>query len=342
MKNCLRFQLGFIPVFLIFLIIIMWTQPLSASDKTVGFYCIKNSNGLAPALADVIIQTWLASDPMDIQTGPTGTNIKYSQEGPMMEPNCGTVTVGLNGTFGWTPSGVGATTIHVLVTANGESSHLQGAIEANWDTPVWFEGDYSLPVELASFTAEYEDQSVILNWVTYSETNLSGFNLYRSLDYKDHFEKINTALILGAGNTSEMHEYQFRDQNIMEDQTYFYQLETIDTDGETDFHGPIAVSTGGKPDVPKAFYLSQNHPNPSNPRTMIQYQLPEARRVMLSIYNILGEEIVTLVNRQEEAGIYQVTWDGKDRVGLPVSTSLYFYRLEAGEHVFTKKLMLIK
>jgi hypothetical protein len=93
---------------------------------------------------------------------------------------------------------------------------------------------------------------------------------------------------------------------------------------------------------PSSIALLQNYPNPCNPTTTIQYRLPQTLHIVLKIYTILGVEITTLVDRQEEAGIHQVVWDGKDRGGLPVSTGLYIYRLEADEHVFTKKLMLIK
>lgn len=90
------------------------------------------------------------------------------------------------------------------------------------------------------------------------------------------------------------------------------------------------------------FKLEQNYPNPFNPQTVINYNLSKPSQVMLKIYDINGIEIRTLVDTEQEVGIYQQTWDGKDGEGQPVASGTYFYQLRAGDFLQTKKMILIK
>jgi hypothetical protein len=89
--------------------------------------------------------------------------------------------------------------------------------------------------------------------------------------------------------------------------------------------------------VPKTFALEQNYPNPFNPSTTIRYQLPQSATVSLKIYDVLGREVQTLVNERQAAGQYSVPFNAD---GL--ASGVYFYRLQAGSFVQTKKMMLIK
>lgn len=99
--------------------------------------------------------------------------------------------------------------------------------------------------------------------------------------------------------------------------------------------------------LPKVFALQQNYPNPFNPSTTIKYQLPAASEVKITIYNLLGREVRTLVDAEKPAGFYSVDWDGLNEHGLEVASGIYLYRIEAksmaGEKFLqTKKLMLLK
>ncbi len=89
--------------------------------------------------------------------------------------------------------------------------------------------------------------------------------------------------------------------------------------------------------LPKAFSLAQNYPNPFNPSTIIQYDLPAAGHVTLLVYNMLGQVVAKLVDEAQNAGTYKVKWDGSG-----VASGMYFYRLQAGEFISTKKAILIK
>lgn len=88
---------------------------------------------------------------------------------------------------------------------------------------------------------------------------------------------------------------------------------------------------------PKEFKLEQNFPNPFNPTTKIQYQLPQDARVTLKVYDILGSEVVTLVNEDQEAGYKEIQFNGSN-----IASGMYVYRLQSGDYVSTKKMMLVK
>ena len=94
--------------------------------------------------------------------------------------------------------------------------------------------------------------------------------------------------------------------------------------------------------TPSSYILYQNYPNPFNLETEVKFIIPEPCDVLLKIYNLLGEEVRTLINERREKGYYTVKWDGKDSRGLTAASGVYFYRLKAGSFVSTKKMILIK
>lgn len=94
--------------------------------------------------------------------------------------------------------------------------------------------------------------------------------------------------------------------------------------------------------VPNNFGLEQNYPNPFNPSTTIRYTLKENSKVSLIIYNTLGQVVKTLVEKEETAGIKNITWDGMDNSGKQVASGIYIYKLKAGNSVFARKMIYIK
>lgn len=94
--------------------------------------------------------------------------------------------------------------------------------------------------------------------------------------------------------------------------------------------------------LPTVFALSQNYPNPFNPATKINFDLPTKSDVSLRVYNVLGQEVTTLVDGPMEAGSYEVDWDGTNESGIHTASGIYFYKIEAGSFVETKKMMLLK
>jgi hypothetical protein len=93
---------------------------------------------------------------------------------------------------------------------------------------------------------------------------------------------------------------------------------------------------------PSTFVLWQNFPNPFNPRTVIAYRLPHRTAVRLNVYNIAGQRVETLVREWQAAGRHQVVWDGTDEKGRALSSGIYFYRLQAGAFLQTRRLVLLK
>ena len=91
-----------------------------------------------------------------------------------------------------------------------------------------------------------------------------------------------------------------------------------------------------------AFALHHNHPNPFNPITTIQYDLPNRSDVQITIYNLLGRDVATLVSENQDVGYKSVQWDATNNAGQPVSAGMYFYQIRAGEFVLTRKMILIK
>jgi len=94
--------------------------------------------------------------------------------------------------------------------------------------------------------------------------------------------------------------------------------------------------------LPDAFSLSQNYSNPFNSETVIEYTLPENCHVELTIYNILGQKVKTLVNEYQSAGYKIVQWNSRDDQGYEVASGIYFYKIEAGRYVNVKKMMVLK
>ncbi|GAB6283406.1 MAG: hypothetical protein STSR0008_21720 [Ignavibacterium sp.] len=208
-----------------------------------------------------------------------------------------------------------------------------------------------LPVELTSFTSNILSSGVELKWQTATEVNNYGFDVERSTDKQNW---TNLGFVAGNGNSNSPKDYSYVDEDIKNQVNgkYYYHLKQIDTDGSYEYSETIEVDwTKGVTDVndskslPNEFALSQNYPNPFNPTTKIKYTItaspissPKERTfVRLIVYDVLGNEIATLVNEEKAPGEYEVEFNGK---GL--SSGMYFYKIEAGNFVQIKKMILLK
>ena len=105
---------------------------------------------------------------------------------------------------------------------------------------------------------------------------------------------------------------------------------------------PVGIDDEQEEQLPTEFALYQNYPNPFNPSTTIKYALKENADVVLKIYNILGQEVRTLVNAKQTPGFKTVVWDGRDNNGLPVASGVYIYRIQANDFVRNMKMVLMK
>ncbi len=199
-----------------------------------------------------------------------------------------------------------------------------------------------VPVELLSFTGKANDKKIILNWITATELNNQGFEIERLKDQKiegsNEWEKI--GFVEGHGTTTETHTYSFIDNEILSGKIK-YRLKQIDFDGTFEYSNEIEIDVDL---TPKEFVLQQNYPNPFNPSTKIKFTIPavETHRdasllTTLQVYDILGNEVATLVNETKPAGTYEVEFNAEG-----ITSGVYFYQLKAGHNISTKKLLLLK
>ena len=191
-----------------------------------------------------------------------------------------------------------------------------------------------IPVELTSFTANVERNSASLNWSTATERNNSGFEIERS-----QMSNVNTqrswqviGFIPGFGTTTEPKSYSFTDENLSAGK-YQYRLKQINFDGTFEYSNAIEVEIT----TPTEFSLEQNYPNPFNPTTLITYGLQEKSIVNLKIFNLIGEEVVLLLNEEKAAGVHTLTFNAES-----LSSGVYFYTLQAGSFTQTKKMILLR
>jgi photosystem II stability/assembly factor-like uncharacterized protein len=191
-----------------------------------------------------------------------------------------------------------------------------------------------VPVELISFQSESINNKVILSWRTASEVNNKGFEIERALSkttpLQEDWRKI--GFVNGHGTTTEIQFYSFTDESLSSGK-YQYRLKQIDYDGSFEYSKVVEVII----QVPAEFSLFQNYPNPFNNSTIIAYQIPKDEFVTLRIYDVLGNEVKTLLQENKNAGYYSVLLNATN-----LSSGIYFYELKAEVYSSTKKFLLIK
>ena len=228
-------------------------------------------------------------------------------------------------------------------TASDIDNHIwddeEGGGEVYFDP--WLDEDQSLPVELSSFTAMADDEKAILYWITESEVDNLGFNIYRSQNQSSEYHKINITIIPGAGSSSAHHPYEYTDYGLINGVTYWYKLEDINTSGNSSFHGPVSATPFQKTSPPE-FCLHPNYPNPFNPMTNITYDLLEEGHVELSVYNIKGEKVSTLINELQNAGSYKFVWKGVGQYGERLPSGIYFIKIVCDNYIEMRKMTLIQ
>ncbi|MGQ9798544.1 MAG: T9SS type A sorting domain-containing protein, partial [Ignavibacterium sp.] len=184
-------------------------------------------------------------------------------------------------------------------------------------------------VELTSFIASVNGNNVSLKWNTATEVNNSGFYVERKT-LNGEWKSI--GFVPGAGTTTENRTYNFSDKNLTEGK-YLYRLKQVDFNGTFEYSNIIEVDVVS----PAKFELAQNYPNPFNPNTSISFTIPQSGNVKLSVYNLLGQEITTLVNEYKEAGTHNIQFNAAN-----LNSGVYLYKLESNGLTLTKKMTLLK
>ncbi len=257
------------------------------------------------------IYSWITS--MSDTTFANGDFRSYISSGPMNYTVDDTV---------WTTYAIVAGDDLAQITDNGFNASVK-AYNLGWTQMV-------VPVELSSFTANVNSNGqVVLNWSTATEINNRMFEIQRK-DANNEYATV--GFINGSGTTTEPKEYSFVDKNV-NNGTYTYRLKQLDFDGKVSYSNTVDVNVSG----PRTFSLAQNYPNPFNPTTTITYSVPQAGKVKLAIYNLLGQEVAVLVNGVVSEGSHQVEFNAKS---LP--SGAYFYKLQGENSVSVKKMLLLK
>lgn len=199
--------------------------------------------------------------------------------------------------------------------------------------------DSVIPVELISFTSSIVKDEVVLSWETASETNNNGFEIERKTG--EDWTKI--GFVPGAGTTTEVMKYSYKDAPKGLSGVISYRLKQVDYDGSFTLSKAINVDVSAF--TPSTYSISQNYPNPFNPSTLIKFALPFESNVKVTIYNINGEMVKELVNGAKTAGNHEVSFNTE---GLNLSSGVYFYSIKASsvssKQTFqqTKKMVLLK
>ena len=186
-----------------------------------------------------------------------------------------------------------------------------------------------IPVELTSFSANVYGNAVNLNWTTATETNNSGFQVQRK---SENSSWANAGFVAGFGTTTESKSYSFTDNNLAVG-NYTYRLKQIDFNGGYEYSNEINDDVN----APLTYNLEQNYPNPFNPSTLIKYSVAKDGFVNVSVFNLIGEKVATLVNGNVKAGSYEVNFNASS-----FSSGVYFYSIEAGDFKAVRKMMLMK
>jgi hypothetical protein len=251
---------------------------------------------------------------------------------------------------------LGGTYINVSITDSG-SFIVQDPVTYN-KLKMFIDFNMHTPVELVSFDVKLYENKVHLNWSTATETNNSGFEVQRTSPFPSPYQGEGgeagrgwetIGFVPGFGTTTETKSYSFIDDDVSSG-TYKYRLKQIDFDGTFEYSNEIEVVVDF---TPKEFVLYQNYPNPFNPTTKIKYEIPIADNplpggvrgglVTLKVYDILGNEVATLVNEEKQPGVYEVEFGnvGTSR-DLSLPSGIYFYQLKTGEFTSIKKMVLLK
>jgi len=195
-----------------------------------------------------------------------------------------------------------------------------------------------LPVTMSSFVTNTLNRDAVLNWVTSMEINNKGFDVERSK--KDAstgsytpWEKI--SFVNGAGNTQQQTEYVYTDRKL-NDGSFRYRIKQVDFNGNFEYFTPQNNSDViiGKP---VKFEVSQNYPNPSNPVSKIDFQIPNDSKVTLKVYDLTGKEVSILIDRNMTSGYHTIEFNGSN-----LASGIYLYKLTADNFSDIKKMVLVK
>jgi hypothetical protein len=194
-------------------------------------------------------------------------------------------------------------------------------------------------VELASFDVSSEDGLVTIVWRTSLEEDHLGFHVLRAPGDSRDFNRLTAEIIESDGHRDDG-AYEYVDDSATAGETYLYALEAVDRSGGRQRFDLESVTVTRV--LPKSLTLRPARPNPFNPSTAIEFELPEAGRVSLRIFDTTGRPVRTLIDGDLAHDFHSVRWDGRDDNGQQVGSGIYIYRLQFASKVLSRKMLLMK
>lgn len=195
--------------------------------------------------------------------------------------------------------------------------------------------NFIVPVELSSFSAHVDGQAVDLRWNINMALNLYGFEIQRSSD-KENFQQI--GFVQASKSNGTFAAYTFLDDKIQSGAEYTYRLKIVDLDGSMTFSAPLTARAAH----PISIRLLANYPNPFNPSTRINFELPSEQNVQIQIYDQQGREIRSLVHQTMGAGYHEVVWNGLNDDGRTIPSGIYFCKLKAAGQNLSRQMTFLK
>ncbi len=289
---------------------------LKGNDSNFAFGISKTSD--APIYTDYIYNfnaTYLVVIKYNIIDGSQNDNVSlYVIDGKIpMDDSSPTIAIASTSTND--PSTI--ETVYIRQELASNKANLDGIrVSTSWSLA-------SLPVELTSFTGKLFSNKIYLKWSTATEINNFGFDIERTSSLRN-WQKI--GFVCGHGNCNSTNNYSYidaegwNDESALKPGIFYYRLKQIDNDGTFSYSKEIEVNLNS----PSRFTLEQNYPNPFNPLTVIGFRLIEDSHVHLKVYDMLGNEVKTLVDENRKAGTHTVKFDASR-----LSSGVYMYKLTA-------------
>jgi photosystem II stability/assembly factor-like uncharacterized protein len=304
-----------------------WVQLASGTSLPLYDVCFTDDlTGTVVGAGGTILRTNDGGTTWTAQTGGTIGNLVSVSflDGPNGIIGGGTTLLKtLNGGMTWVSGETPSALADVVYVDPANVSAVGG------DENIISRRDIPVPVFFQDFAAWVRPHAVELRWAVYADEAIQGFRMYRRSD--------NTAEIVVSDGLIVPRERTFVDHDVARGAAYTYTMGAVHENGSETRSQPIRV------DVPNAqTTLFQNHPNPFNPTTRIHFSLSTSVHVTLSVFDISGRRVATLVNRVLPGGENEVLWNGKNDAGDEVATGIYFYELRTSETVLTRKMTLLK
>ncbi len=224
----------------------------------------------------------------------------------------------------------------------GNSSNLMVCGERD-SSPgqVWYNlldlSDIALPVFMAFFSATTDAQRINLEWGTHSEVNNWEWIILRREGEQGEFHEL--ARLPGFGTTNFFNRYSYADEGVQPETVYYYRLANVDFDGTIHYY-PELVKSSLAPI--STFALYPTYPNPFNAQTTVRFEIGEAARVQLDIFDVSGRRVRRLFEGSLQPGSYNYIWDGRDDRNEGVASGVYFLNFSAGNYFRAEKMVLSK